>query len=84
MQTGFFFFKIQLLGMNGEYDLYVCILHSSSSLSRRAISTDTPDTLPPPFSIVHCFRQVLKVTFCIGTELLYVGSSWSSCLCSSI
>ena len=30
------------------------------------------------------FRQVLKATSHIGTDLLYVGSSWTSCLCSSM
>ena len=56
----------------------------SSSLSCRAISTDIPDPLSPPLPIVHCFRQVLRTTSRIGTELLYVGSSWSSCLCTSM
>ena len=60
------------------------ILMSSSSLSCCTISTDNPDPLPPAFSIIHHFRQVLKVTSCISTELLYVGSSWSSCLCLSM
>ena len=36
-----------------------------------------------PFSIVHCFWQVLWATSCIGTELWYVGSSWSFYLCRS-
>ena len=57
-------------------------LHSSSSC--HAISTDIPKPLSPPLPIVHCFRQVLRATSRIGTELLYVGSSWSSCLCSSM
>ena len=56
----------------------------SSSSSSRAISTDIPDPLSSPLSIVHCFRQVFKVTSYIGTELLYVCSSWSSYLCSSM
>ena len=34
--------------------------------------------------IDHRFWQVFKATSCIGTELLYVGSSWSSYLCSSM
>ena len=55
-----------------------------SSSSCRAISTDFPDLLPPPISIVHRFQLVFKATSCIGTELLYVGSSRSSCLCSSL
>ena len=57
---------------------------SSSSSSRRTINTDIPDPLSPPSPIIHCFRQVFRITSCIGTELLYVGSSWSSCLCSSM
>ena len=52
--------------------------------SCRATSTDIPDPLPQPLSIVHRFRQVLIVTSSIGTELLYVGSCRSSCLCSSM
>ena len=37
-------------------------------------------TLP----IVHYFQQVLGSTSHIGTELLYVGLSWSYSLCSSM
>ena len=40
--------------------------------------------LSPPVSIVHRSWQVFKAIPCVGTELLYVGSSWSSCLCSSM
>ena len=46
--------------------------------------SDIPNPLLPPFSIVHRSQQVLKVTSCISTELLYVGSSWPFCLCSSM
>ena len=63
--------------------VYIYIYIYISSSSRRAISTGIPDPLSPLFSIVHCFRQVLRATFHIGTELLYVGSSWLSCLCLS-
>ena len=56
---------------------------SSSSFSCCVISTDIPDPLSPPFSIIHSFRQVFRATSRIGTELLYVVSSWLSCLCSS-
>ena len=59
------------------YMIYVCI-------SCRAASTDIPDSLSPFLPIVHCFTQVLRSTSCILTELLYVGSSWSSCFCSTI
>ena len=58
--------------------------YSSSSSSCRTAGADLSDPIPPPFSIVHHSRQVLKTTSCIGTELLYIGSSWLSCLCSSI
>ena len=50
----------------------------------RAISTDISDPPSPHLPIVHCFRQVLKATFRILTLLLYVCSSWTSCLCSSL
>ena len=56
----------------------------SSLLSYHAIGTDIPDPLPPPVSIVHRSRLVFKATFCIGTELFYVGPSWSSYLCLSM
>ena len=56
----------------------------SSSWSYCALSTDIPDPLSPHIPIVHCFWQILRATFRIGTELLYVGSSWTSCLCLSL
>ena len=55
-----------------------------SSSSCHTISTGIPDPLPPPVSIVHRSREVFKATSCIGTELLYIGSRWSSYLCSSM
>ena len=57
---------------------------SSSSSSCRTISTDIADPLSQPLPIVHCFRQVFRHTFRIYTELPYVGSSWSSCFCSTM
>ena len=45
---------------------------------------NAPDNFLPPCSIIHCFRQVFRAASRIGTEFLYVGSSWSSCLCSSM
>ena len=68
------------------YFLLVCWIKSnmrSSSSSCRPASSDAPKTLPPPVSIVHRFQQILKDTSCIGTEQLYIGGSWSSCLCSN-
>ena len=56
---------------------------SSSSSSCPAISRDIPDPLSPLLPIVHCFQQVFMAKFHIQ-ELLYIGSSWSSCLCSAI
>ena len=55
-----------------------------SSLSCHAASTDIPDPLSPPVSVIHRSLEVFKATSCINTELLYIGSSWSSCLCSSM
>ena len=63
--------------------IYIYIYISSSS-PYRAISTDIHDLLTQPFSIVYCFQPVFKATFRIGTELLYAGSSKSSCLCLSM
>ena len=56
---------------------------SLSSSSCRAISTDIPDPLTPRLPIVHWFRHILKAISHIGTEMVYVGSSWTSCFCSS-
>ena len=47
----------------------------SSPSSFHAASTDLPDSLLPPISIVHRSREVFQATSSIGTELLYVGSS---------
>ena len=57
---------------------------SSSSLSCHAISTDISGPLSPPLPIVDCFWRVFRATSSICTELLYVCSSWTSCLCSSL
>ena len=66
----------------------ICALISSSSLSSSsscpATSTDITDPLSPLLPIVHCFWQVLRATSRILTELLYVGSSWSTCFCSAM
>ena len=76
----FLFLPIQTKG--------ICILllsvnhHHSSSY--RAISTDIPDPLSPHFPIVYYFRQILRATSRMGTDLLYVDSSWTFCLCSSM
>ena len=57
---------------------------ASPTSSCCAISTDLSDPLPPSLSIVHRSWDVFKAKSCIGTELLYVGPSWTSCLCSSM
>ena len=62
--------------------LYLSSSASSSASSCHAISTDIPDRLSPHPYIVHCFRQIPWATSRIGTKLLYVGSNWTSCLCS--
>ena len=58
--------------------------HHHHHHSRHAINTDIPDPLLPTLPIIHFFRQVFRATSRIYTELLYVGSSWPSCLCSFI
>ena len=57
-----------------------CIYKVSSSCC--TISMDIPDPLSPLLPIVHCFWQAFRTTSRIYTELLYVGLSWLSCLCS--
>ena len=49
-----------------------------------AASTNLPDHLSPPFSIVHRSREVFYATSCFSTELLYIGSSWSYSFYSSM
>ena len=66
--------------LSWKAQIFLC----TTSLSCRTISTDIYDSLSPPLPIIHCFRQVFSTTSRIGTELLYVGSSWLSCLCSSM
>ena len=52
--------------------------------SYRIASTHLPGPLSPPIPIVHRSQEVFKATSRIATELLNIGSSWSSCLCSSM
>ena len=73
----FFFFNLKKIPFDG-------LCFSSSLSSSRAASTDLPDPFSPLVSIVHHSREVFEATPCIDTELLYIGSSWSSWLCSSI
>ena len=54
----------------------------SSSSSCCAASADVPGPLSPPFSLVHHSQEVFQAISCVGTVLLYIGSSWSSCFCS--
>ena len=71
------------------YELYRVSLHYASyfytnrilSSSWRATSVNLTDPLLPTFSIIRCF---FKATSCTSTSLLYIGSSWSSCLYSSM
>ena len=58
--------------------------YTPSSSSCHAASTNLPYHLSPLASIIHRSREVFKTISCIGTELLYVGSSWSYYLCSSM
>ena len=65
--------------------VWICVyLYVSSSSSCHIASMDLPDCLSPPVSIVHHSQEVFKAISCIGTELLYIGSSWLFCLCLSM
>ena len=57
---------------------------SSSSSSCRAACADIPDRLSPFLPIIHRLRQVFRVTSRVLTQLLYVGSCWSSHSCTSM
>ena len=59
-------------------------MYISSLSSYRNICRNIPDPLSPPLPFVHRFRQVFRATFRIGTELLYVDSSWTSGLSSAM
>ena len=74
--------------MNESFDTSIRRLEDyikkNSSSSCRAANMDIPDPLLPLLSIVHRLWQVFRATSRILTELLYVCSSWSSCICSAI
>ena len=67
------------ISSGGDYGI-----HSSSSSSCRAGSTDIPDPLSPLLPIVHRPRQVFRTASRILTYLLNVCSCWSSCFCTAI
>ena len=65
--------------------IYIYIIDiSSSSSSCRAACADIPDRLSPFLPIIHRLRQVFSVTSRVLTQLLYVGSCWSSHSCTSM
>ena len=75
---GFFFCRISLTFPDRVSVLpYLMKIISSSN-------TDIPNTLSLLLPIVHCFWQVHRAISRFLTELLYVGSSWSSCFFSAI
>ena len=59
-------------------------ISSDENLSCCTASMSLPDPLSPLVYIVHCFREVFKAISGNDTELLCRGSSWSSCLSSSM
>ena len=76
-----------LLGMYVFIDdivSYFCMIVSISFNISGSSSSCHADPLSPPVSIVHRSREVVQATPCIGTELLSIGSRWSSKLCSSM
>ena len=67
--------------LGSRFSLYTYLSWSSCL----AISMDFPDSLSLSLSLSRSLLPAgLQVTSRIGTELLYVGSSWSFYLCSSM
>ena len=60
------------------------VVNKHSSSFCHTASTDLPDPLLSPVFIIHDSKEVFQATSCIGTELLYISSSWSSYFCSSM
>ena len=52
--------------------------------NHRIACMNLPDPLSTPVSIDHRSRQVFQATLLIITELWWIGSTWSSNLCSSM
>ena len=75
-----FSYQKAMLYQHTKFRFFHCFenLQQSSSLSCWTASAHLPDPLPPPFSIVHHSQEVFQATSCVSTELLYIGSSWSS------
>ena len=69
---------MRIVRIREEYFIIIIII----IMSRCQHGSSWPS--PAPVSIVHRSRQVFKVKSRIGTALLYIDSSWSSCLCSSM
>ena len=64
-------------------DLMMMMMMMIIIISCRVTSTDIPDPFSSLNPIIHRFWQVLRATSRISTELLYVGSNWSPCFCST-
>ena len=78
---------VSSMSPHNQHLLFCCvftIFALISSLSCRTAKTDLPDPLSPTASINHHSWEFFKAISCIGTELFSIGSSRSSCLCSSI
>ena len=82
-QTLGLFYTEDILQFNGFKYCHLTLIVASIAISssHHAISTDIPDslTIPPYHPLLPAGLQGY-----IGTKLLYVGSSWSSWLCSSM
>ena len=69
---------------NGVIAYYTRELYHHHYHHYRAASTDFPNSLAPPVSIVYHTRQVFQASSSNSTKLLYIDSSWLSNLYSSI
>ena len=64
--------------------VFMCVCMCVHVIIMSCRQHESPWPLSPPVSIVHRSREVFKAISCIGTELLYIGSSCSCCLYSSM
>ena len=75
-------FTVKIICINRFNKWLLDVIDLSSSC--RTASTDLPDPLSPPVSILFRPQEVFQATSCISEEWLYIGSSWTSYLCSSM
>ena len=79
-----FMFKSFFISLVLSLSLNIIIINVIIIIIIIVATTDLPDPLSSPVSIIHRSRQVFQATSCIGIELLYISSTLSSCLCEGV